>query len=277
MDGSFEIRPTDGTIISTLDKYIGNTSNSNSLSASDDELTNTFNIPTENNTNNNVDIVSSGGAYLRYNKTSGQERFRYFKSSTYTSQQPIALYKYDATEAPFATAKFNASGYATFSSAAKIDLNSTSDFTAWQITNISSENAITFVKVTSVVPAGTGLLLQGTAGEVAVLSVTDASASALSGNKLVGIAEATTIADNYYYGLSGATFVKVNGGKVPAGKALLPASLVGETGVKAFNFVFEDDATSIEHSTLNIEHSAAQKDSRKRPVHLSACIIRERF
>ena len=39
-----------------------------------------------------VNIVS-GGAYLRYNATSGQDRFRYFKSSTYKAQKPVQLYK----------------------------------------------------------------------------------------------------------------------------------------------------------------------------------------
>ena len=40
-----------------------------------------------------VNIKSSGGAYLRYNATSGQDRFRYFKSGTYTAQKPVQLYK----------------------------------------------------------------------------------------------------------------------------------------------------------------------------------------
>ena len=38
-------------------------------------------------------IVNEGGAVLRYNKTSGQDRFRFYKSTTYTNQQPIQLYK----------------------------------------------------------------------------------------------------------------------------------------------------------------------------------------
>lgn len=78
------------TIKSASGFYIGNNSNSNALSASDSTaLTNTITL-----TGGNVNIKSSGGAYLRYNKTSGQERFRYFKSATYTSQQAISLYKY---------------------------------------------------------------------------------------------------------------------------------------------------------------------------------------
>ncbi len=241
---TFEIRPESGTIKSKSNKYIGNTSNSNALTASDSELTNTFDIPTESNTNNNVDIVSSGGAYLRYNKSSGQERFRYFKSGTYSSQQAIALYKYDATETPFATAKLNSEGYATFSSAAKIDLSSTSGFTAWQITGISGET-ITFGKVTSVVPVGTGLLLWGNANEVVELTVTDDAAFALSSNWLVGTPTATDVAEGEAYGLSGDKFVVNNAdGKIPAGRAYLPAASIPNE-VKSFTFVFEDTETGI--------------------------------
>ena len=43
-------------------------------------------------------IVAQRGAVLRYNATSGQTRFRYFKSGTYTNQKAIALYKYTEGE-----------------------------------------------------------------------------------------------------------------------------------------------------------------------------------
>ncbi len=38
--------------------------------------------------------ITSSGAVLRYNATSGQTRFRYYKSTTYNAQKSIALYKY---------------------------------------------------------------------------------------------------------------------------------------------------------------------------------------
>ena len=44
-------------------------------------------------TNGEANIVSSGGAYLRYNSASNQLRFRYYKSATYDSQKAISLYK----------------------------------------------------------------------------------------------------------------------------------------------------------------------------------------
>lgn len=86
----FTIDASAGTILSASGYYIGATSNSNSLNSSTSTVyTNTLSI---DNSGNAV-ILGSGGAYLRYNSTSGQTRFRYFKSSSYTSQQAIQLYK----------------------------------------------------------------------------------------------------------------------------------------------------------------------------------------
>ena len=82
VDGGYSIQAASG-------KYIGNASDTNALTASDDVITNTISF----GDNNEANIVSVGGAYLRYNATSGQERFRYYKSSSYTNQQPIYLYK----------------------------------------------------------------------------------------------------------------------------------------------------------------------------------------
>ncbi len=68
--------------------YIGNESDSNSIMASADALVNTISI----NEDKSVNIISNGGAYLRYNANSDQRRFRYYKSSSYTNQKPVYLY-----------------------------------------------------------------------------------------------------------------------------------------------------------------------------------------
>ena len=86
---TFTISTSAGTIKSNSGYYIGNTANSNALSSSTETAyTNTISY-----NGSSVDIVGSGGAYLRYNSNSDQNRFRYFKSSSYTSQQAIQLYK----------------------------------------------------------------------------------------------------------------------------------------------------------------------------------------
>lgn len=86
----FYCNPAEGTIMNAGGYYIGQTSDANGLKISaTDVYTNTLSIDNDGN----AVIVASGGPYLRYNSTSGQERFRYFKSSTYSSQKAIQLYK----------------------------------------------------------------------------------------------------------------------------------------------------------------------------------------
>ncbi len=87
--------------------YIGQTSNDNGLKSS--KTTAYVNILTYNG--GNIDIIGSGGPYLRYNANTGQERFRYFKSSTYTSQQAIQLFKKTSSSStPTHTIQFNPNG-----------------------------------------------------------------------------------------------------------------------------------------------------------------------
>lgn len=69
--------------------YIGQTTDANELKSSTTKsYTNTIRFGAKGE----LDIVS-GGAYLRFNPTSGQMRFRYYKSASYTGQKAICLYK----------------------------------------------------------------------------------------------------------------------------------------------------------------------------------------
>lgn len=87
---TFTIDVTAETLKSASGLYIGQTSDANGLKAEGaTAYQNTLSIDADGN----ADVISSGGAYLRYNAASGQERFRYFKSSTYTAQKAIQLYK----------------------------------------------------------------------------------------------------------------------------------------------------------------------------------------
>lgn len=82
VDGGYYIKSASGY-------YIGQNSNANGLASS----TTTAYVNAISFEGGNANIVSSGGAYLRYNESSNQQRFRYFKSTTYTAQQAIQLYK----------------------------------------------------------------------------------------------------------------------------------------------------------------------------------------
>ena len=92
-DATFTITKsgTSYTIQSKSGYYIGQTSNANGLQSNNTSITYSHTISLNND--KTVNIVSSGEAYLRYNATSGQERFRYYKSSSYTNQKAICLYK----------------------------------------------------------------------------------------------------------------------------------------------------------------------------------------
>ncbi len=98
----FVIAPVTGgySIKSASGSYIGNANNSNGLTSSTTALVNSISL----NNDKTVNIISSGGAYLRCNvATSGKERFRYYKSGSYTNQKPIALYKRVGEAAPATT------------------------------------------------------------------------------------------------------------------------------------------------------------------------------
>ena len=81
---------SNGNIKSASGYYIGQTSNANGLKSS---TSTTYANTLSMNNDGSVNFVS-GGAYLRYNAAKDQLRFRYYKSSSYTGQKAIALYKY---------------------------------------------------------------------------------------------------------------------------------------------------------------------------------------
>ena len=97
-DASFTIVKSSSnyTIKSASGYYIGQTSNTNGLkSHNSTSYANTISLEDDGSVN-----LVSGGAYLRYNPTSsisnGSQtglRFRYYKSSSYTNQKAICLYK----------------------------------------------------------------------------------------------------------------------------------------------------------------------------------------
>ena len=85
------------TVKSKSGYFIGQSSNANGLkSSTSTTYSHTISL---NNSDKTVNLVS-GGAYLRYNSASDQLRFRYYKSSSYTGQKAICLYKKVASCTP---------------------------------------------------------------------------------------------------------------------------------------------------------------------------------
>ena len=84
MTGGHSIKVNGGT---NNGKYIHGTSGENELKFNTTAQANTLTFE-----DNSVKMVSNTSV-MRFNTASNQQRFRYFKSDTYTNQQPIQLYK----------------------------------------------------------------------------------------------------------------------------------------------------------------------------------------
>ena len=149
------------------------------------------------------------------------------------------------------TKTLNDYGYASYCSEYPLDFSDyeSAGYSAWQVTGVSGET-ITFAQVTGTVKGGTGLILKGEPGETVTLH-SAASTTTLADNLLVGTIVNTYAETGQYFGLKGNAFVPVAESTVPAGKALLPASLITSNEVKVLNFVFEEDATGIEETLSN--------------------------
>ena len=84
---------TDGYAIKINGQYLSGTSGSNSLNFNPSWQLNTIAL-----NNDSTVQITSNTSVLRFNASSNQMRFRYYKSATYTSQKAICLYK--LVEAP---------------------------------------------------------------------------------------------------------------------------------------------------------------------------------
>lgn len=84
MSGGYSVKVNGGT---NNGKYIYGTSNSNKINFGSNPSLNTLSFESDG-----IKIVSKTSV-MRYNNNSGQNRFRYFQSGTYTDQQPVQLYK----------------------------------------------------------------------------------------------------------------------------------------------------------------------------------------
>lgn len=102
-NGAFTFEKVTGgvAIKSASGFYIGNDSDANALKTNaSTKYVNTVAFDSDGN----VDVVSAS-SHLRFNDTAGQKRFRYYKSSGYTAQESISLYR-ACTDAELPVQKF---------------------------------------------------------------------------------------------------------------------------------------------------------------------------
>ena len=224
-NAAFFYNTTNKTLQGVGGLYIGQTSDANGLkSSSDTSYENTISIDNDGNA-----AIVSGGAYLRYNSANDQTRFRYFKSSSYTSQKAIQIYKYVAP-APV-TASVTSAGWATFSSTRALDFTNVTGVVA--NTAVYANGRLTYTPIQQV-PANTGVILHSVSGgeaSVDVPVINDIPALEEGSNMLVAVGTAisslATVGDNNStnYILNNVNgvlgFYRAAGNRVDAGKAYL--------------------------------------------------------
>ena len=144
-----------------------------------------------------------------------------------------------------------ASGIGTFS--AKANFTLPDGLKAYYCKDYDSEEGTIGVEaIDGTVPANTGVLLKGTAGETYTLTISDETPATVTGNALVAVTEQTIIAqtagDYTNFGLSGGVFKKVNsaGGTVKANRAYLHI-LTSEltAGAREISLVWDEDVTGV--------------------------------
>lgn len=210
----FKINNTAGTILSASGRYIGRTSDSNGLNESTSTAyTNTISI-----SNGNVSIIGSGGASLKFNDASNQNRFRYYASG----QKDIQLYKEIANEVTIYVKSDVAPYVYTWTGDVASATKYTGDWPGTQTTQTEEVNGVTWHKI--IVPAkGFNLILNdGNSGE---------------GHQTANIENITE--DTYFVwnseddGYDGGSYLKVMFAEVTAEDLTLRVSKTGNTLTKS--------------------------------------------
>ncbi len=243
MSATFTIASKTGgySIKSASERYIGNTLDANGLRRSaEDKYTNDLYF---GKADGNVYIQSSS-SYLRYNSGASENRFRYFKSSSYTQQKAIQLYKYIAPAVAPQTVVVSSAGYATMVAAVDVEIPAGVEAFAVQISN---ENTYAHLEsITNAIPAGEAVLIRAAEGTYN-FATASGQVNAIEGNDLVP-AKTDKVADGLQYCLAhrndAVGFYQVEAGvTIPAGKAYLvvPSS----SGLVKPFIGFEDEETGI--------------------------------
>jgi hypothetical protein len=148
-------------------------------------------------------------------------------------------------EIPYTPAK----EYTTFCRDFDVDFSAATGLKAGvALSSTLAGNKLSF-SVKSSVPAGTGVLLKGTAGATYTLKIAEESPEAIVGNLMKGVVCPTAISQidggNTNFVLNGGVFKKVsaNNNTLAAGKAYL--QLPNTSSAREISFIFDDETTGI--------------------------------
>ena len=195
----FNIDVENGTLQSASGFYIGVPNNNNGLKQTEDGETYTNSFAIAEDGSAAIAAVFEGSVMtLRFNSASNQMRFRYYKNN---GQQPVYLFKaVEEVEEETIPVTIGATGYATLFYSDKA-LEIPEGVTASIVTAVE-DKVIVFSEIDGIIPAGTGVVLQGEAGDYE-FAVVDSDEEAPEGNLLNGSDEAAmTEGGDIYYKLT---------------------------------------------------------------------------
>lgn len=242
---AFTIDVTNGTLKSASGKYIGVSSNSNGLKQTDDAETYSNSFEIDDNGDAAIGAVFDGSTmFLRFNKASDQNRFRYFKNA---GQQAIQLYR--LVEATSFDVTVSAAGWRTLVSSVNATLPE--GLKAYTVSGISATESSSTAQLAeaTAIKAGEPYLLNGAAGTYTLTVTEDAAAPATN---LLKVSDETTTNGVYVLANHDAKvgFYKWAGGLLGAGRVYLP----GSANAKEFIGFSFDETTGI--NSLQTEKKA---------------------
>ena len=224
-----------------------------------------------NNGDNNTNIMCSGSAIGTYTGsfvigTSTPIIISGYTNSNAKLNQSSELDYVLITKVPNPTVTITSAGYATFSSTYAVDFSKAEGLTAYTAKVNDGNATITLTAIEDgIVPANTGVVLKGAAGEyTGTITTTDAT---VDNDLIANNAEITSDGNIYVLnnGTNGIGFYPLAEGKtLAAGKAYLQLA----SGAKGYSFVWNDGETTgieenYEFGTMNSDAATYDLSGRK--------------
>lgn len=194
---------------------------------------------------NSFGVTYANGVFIWYQNLNQRSAGDTYSANLYLVNEENGKYIQYVVNVTYVESKTLTAEYATYCSDKALDFTNTG-LTAYIATGVQGDY-ITLQEVKKV-PANTGVLLQGTAGEYKI-PVALGETDDVKDNKFVGVTAETSVSENIYVLYTDGTheigFYKTTASSftVSANTAYLPA---GTTGAANLRFAFGDEATGIE-------------------------------